>query len=135
MMNCVWHSVRPSGHSTGVLTRLMLLSSTRTRSRRRTMLTIKYLYQTGTRIHEIQEVRQLDNGDLDVTRADGKMERVELYTSEEAFVMNDSGRTIQRFFGTRARESMNVTNSINIGPGDVDAIRASAEAQGRGIGR
>lgn len=99
------------------------------------MLTIKYLYQTGTRIHEIQEVRQLDNGDLDVTLADGKMERIELYSSEEAFVMNDSGRTIQRFFGTRARESMNVTNSIIGGGADAELLRAAREAKGAGVGR
>lgn len=99
------------------------------------MLTIKYLYQTGTRIHEITEVRQLDNGDLDVSLTNGKEERVELYSGEEAFVMNDSGRTIQRFFGTRAREAMNVTNSIIAGSADAGAIRAAVEAKGPGIGR
>lgn len=99
------------------------------------MLTIKYLYQTGTRIHEITEVRQLDNGDLDVSRTDGKEERVELYTGEEAFVMNESGKTIQRFFGTRARESMNVTNSIVAGSADAGAIRAAVKAKGAGVGR
>ena len=99
------------------------------------MLTIKYLYQTGTRIHEVLEVSQLDNGDLDITRADGKTERVELYVREEAFVMNDAGKTIQRFFGTRAKESMNVTDSVVDSRADVGDVWAAPEEEGHGIGR
>ncbi|WP_227724803.1 hypothetical protein [Yersinia proxima] len=64
------------------------------------MMTIKFVYKEAEeRTHEAIEVRLSKSGSLHVTRPDKTTDIVELSQGDVAYLENDSGKTVARYFG------------------------------------
>ncbi|HHH1980864.1 TPA: hypothetical protein ACPZUA_003891 [Yersinia enterocolitica] len=64
------------------------------------MMTIKFVYkESEERTHEVIEVRLSKSGSLHVTRPDKTTDIVELSQGDIAYLENDSGKTVARYFG------------------------------------